>query len=181
MGLISAGARLPGFTRWPASGSVTGRSVLGVSEIRAFMPGSEIVGRLSWMPLLDLSKLERKFEPKAVGELVAGGLTVEPVPVPSPKGVPRLLEGLSKVLGGVLGDVPGNVRRIAGGFVGIVVPGVMNGAVVEGTLVEGTPITPVPGGGMVRCGVRMLLNPRDGVVVLGITGTTVAGATVLGL
>jgi len=140
------------------------------------MPGSEIVGRLSWMPLLGLSKLERKFEPKTACELVAEGLTVEPAPEPPPKGVPRLLPELSKLLGGGVVGVPGTVRRIAGGLVGIVAPGLMNGAVVEGTLVEGTPITPVPGGGMVRCGVRMLLNPRDGVVVLGITGTTVAGA-----
>ena len=145
--------------------------MLGVSEIRGFMPGSEIVGRLSWMPLLGLSKLERKFEPKTVDEFVAGGLTVGPAPKPSPKGVPKLLGGLSNVLGGeVLGDAPGTVRRIAGGLAGIVAPGVMNGA-----LVEGTPITPVPGGGIIRCGWRMLLKPREG-VVLGIVGTTVAGA-----
>ena len=108
------------------------------------------------MSLLDLSKFERKFEPK-MGVVLPGAL---------------LPDGLPKLLGGVVAP-PGTVLRIAGGLKGIVVPRSMNGA-----LSAGTPMTPVPGGGTVVRGVRMLLKPRAG--VLGVTGTKVPGATVPG-
>jgi len=149
---MRAGARLPGLDRWPASGSVTGRGVLGESEIcDRRMPGSEIVGRLSWssdwgFSASFLSKLERKLEPKAGGDAPEPGT-------------------LLKLLGGI-----GVVLRMAGGLLGMTVPGLM-----EGRVSAGTPMTPVPGGGIVVLGVRMLLKPREGVA-----GMTVVGAVTPG-
>lgn len=110
------------------------------------------------MSFLGLSELDRKLDPNVGG-----------VPDPNP-----LLGGVPKLLGGTGVDVPGVVPRMAGGLLGITVPGLMAGA-----LSAGTPITPVPGGGTVVRGVRMLLNPR-GAVVLGVEGYTTAGAVVPG-
>lgn len=92
--------------------------------------------------------MERKLDPKVGG-----------VPEPNP-----LLGGVPKLLGGTGVDVPGVVLRMAGGLLGMTVPGLIIGA-----LSAGTPITPVPGGGTVVRGVRILLNPR-GAVVLGVAG-----------
>src|SRR5436190_1921542 len=150
LGLMSAGALLPGLVRCEASGSGTGRSVLGASVICGFMPGSEMVGRLSCssfsgLLVVFLSKLERKLEPTKPGSVEL--LLEAPEPTPLAGGVPKELGR------GVVGIV-GVVLRIAGVLPGTVAPGLMKGVVVPG------PIVPVAGGGIVVEGVRMLLKPR---------------------